>query len=205
MFPPILHGFILALGLILPLGAQNVFIFNQGANHRSIRKSLPVVITAGLCDTFLITVAVLGISVILLSFPALQLVIFLIGLVFLLYMAWSLWREKPQNTDEHRAMSPIKQITFAFSVSIFNPHAIMDTVGVIGTSAAAYEGPEKLIFTITTIFISWLWFIFLATAGKFVGKIDSTGKYIILLNKISSIIILIVAVIIMNNIIGLFQ
>lgn len=205
MMQPILHGFILALGLILPLGAQNVFIFNQGANHKSIRKSLPVIITAGLCDTFLITIAVLGISVVLLSFPALQLAVFLIGLAFLLYMAWSLWHEKPQNADEYNAMSPIKQISFAFSVSIFNPHAIMDTVGVIGTSAAAYEGTEKIIFTITAIFISWLWFLLLAIAGKFIGSIDSTGRYIVILNKISSLIILIVAAIILNNIIELLQ
>ena len=28
----LIHGLLLALGLILPLGAQNVFVFNQGAN-----------------------------------------------------------------------------------------------------------------------------------------------------------------------------
>jgi L-lysine exporter family protein LysE/ArgO len=27
----IFHGILLAFGLILPLGAQNVFVFNQGA------------------------------------------------------------------------------------------------------------------------------------------------------------------------------
>ncbi|MCD0801134.1 amino acid transporter, partial [Staphylococcus aureus] len=30
MLQPIVHGVLLALGLILPLGAQNVFVFNQG-------------------------------------------------------------------------------------------------------------------------------------------------------------------------------
>lgn len=34
MLQPIIHGFLLALGLILPLGAQNVFVFNQGANQK---------------------------------------------------------------------------------------------------------------------------------------------------------------------------
>ena len=32
MTQPIVHGILLALGLILPLGAQNVFVFNQEAN-----------------------------------------------------------------------------------------------------------------------------------------------------------------------------
>ena len=60
MLQPLAHGFLLALGLILPLGAQNVFVFNQGANHKSIYKTLPVIITAGLCDTFLIVLAEIG-------------------------------------------------------------------------------------------------------------------------------------------------
>lgn len=86
MLQSAVHGLLLALGLILPLGAQNVFVFNQGANHKSITKSLPVIITAGLCDTFLIVLAVIGISVILLSMPVLQITIYCIGLViFIIY------------------------------------------------------------------------------------------------------------------------
>ncbi len=54
MFSAILHGIILSAGLILPLGPQNIFIFIQGAMHQNIRKSLPAVITAAICDTILI-------------------------------------------------------------------------------------------------------------------------------------------------------
>ena len=50
MLQPLIHGLLLALGLILPLGAQNVFVFNQA--NQKISKALPVIITAGLCDTF---------------------------------------------------------------------------------------------------------------------------------------------------------
>ena len=67
MLQPLIHGLLLALGLILPLGAQNVFVFNQGANQKKISKALPVIITAGLCDTFLIVIAILGVSLILIS------------------------------------------------------------------------------------------------------------------------------------------
>lgn len=31
----LVHGIILAFGLIIPLGVQNIFIFNQGATHKS--------------------------------------------------------------------------------------------------------------------------------------------------------------------------
>lgn len=203
MLQPIIHGFLLALGLILPLGAQNVFVFNQGANHKKIIGALPVIITAGLSDTFLIVLAILGVSLILISLPILQMVIYIIGLIFLLYMAWSLWNEKPNNLKNYDSMSAKKQIGFALSVSLLNPHAIMDTIGVIGTSASVYSGTDKLLFSISTIVVSWLWFVLLAILGKLLGSIDKTGKYIILLNKFSSVIVIIVSLIIIKNIINL--
>ncbi|MDG0842787.1 LysE family transporter [Staphylococcus equorum] len=203
MFQPLAHGFLLALGLILPLGAQNVFVFNQSANHKSVYKAIPVIITAGLCDTFLIVLAVLGVSVILLSFPMLQVSIYCIGLVFLIYMAWSLWKAKSDELKRYRPMTAKKQIGFAVSVSLLNPHAIMDTIGVIGTSGAVYEGVDKVLFTISTVVISWIWFFFLAISGKMIGNIDKTGKYIMILNKVSAIIILVVAIMILKQLITL--
>ncbi|PTE69627.1 lysine transporter LysE [Staphylococcus devriesei] len=203
MLQATIHGILLALGLILPLGAQNVFVFNQGANQKKLTKALPVIITAGFCDTFLIVIAILGVSLILMSLPILQLIIYIIGFVFLLYMAWSLWKEQPSNVRDMAPMSTKKQIGFALSVSLLNPHAIMDTVGVIGTSASIYTGYEKIAFAIATISVSWFWFIFLAILGKLLGSIDKTGKYIIALNKFSSVIVFIVSLIILKNIVQL--
>lgn len=144
MLSAILHGFILSIGLILPLGAQNVFIFNQGANQSKYRYALPAILTAGLSDSLLISIAVIGISIIIMSMPILQAIIYAIGLIFLLYMAWTIWNEKPSMNNQVKAMSPMKQVSFALSVSLLNPHAILDTIGVIGSSAALYNGIEKL-------------------------------------------------------------
>lgn len=203
MLQPMIHGLFLALGLILPLGAQNVFVFNQGANQKQLIKTIPVIIAAGLCDTLLIVLAVLGVSVLLLSLPMLQIVIYCVGFIFLSYMAWSLWHEKPQTLERYQSMSARKQIGFAMSVSLLNPHAIMDTIGVIGTNAAIYEGVDKMVFTMTTIAVSWIWFIFLAIAGKVVGNIDKRGKYILILNKFSAVIIVIVALIILKQLLAI--
>ncbi|CDR20482.1 LysE/ArgO family amino acid transporter [Staphylococcus argenteus] len=203
MFSAILHGFILSIGLILPLGAQNVFIFNQGANQSKYRYALPAILTAGLSDSLLISIAVIGISIIIMSMPILQAIIYVIGLIFLLYMAWTIWNEKPSMNNQVKAMSPMKQVSFALSVSLLNPHAILDTIGVIGSSAALYNGIEKIAFTTTCISVSWLWFFLLAILGKFVGSIDKTGKLLLIINKISSVIIIIVALIILQKLLQL--
>ncbi|AKP77163.1 arginine exporter protein [Priestia megaterium Q3] len=36
MFTVVIHALLLAFGLILPLGVQNVFVFNQGAERMYI-------------------------------------------------------------------------------------------------------------------------------------------------------------------------
>lgn len=80
------HGVILAFGLILPLGVQNVFVFNQGATHRKFAHALPAVVTAGVCDTLLIALTEDGVSVIVLQFEWLKALMFIAGVLFLSYM-----------------------------------------------------------------------------------------------------------------------
>lgn len=78
----IIHGVVLAFGLILPLGAQNVFIFQQGAWQRHIWRALPAVISASVCDTLLIVSAVAGVSVIVRQVPIFETVMMAGGFYF---------------------------------------------------------------------------------------------------------------------------
>jgi L-lysine exporter family protein LysE/ArgO len=188
MIEPFIHGFILALGLILPLGVQNIFIFNQGALQPRYMNVLPVVITASLCDTLLISISVLGVSLLILSSFWIKLILVGGGAAFLVYMGWTTWNSKPnhQGSSDANKFSLKKQVLFAASVSLLNPHAIMDTVGVIGTSSLNYQGEGKVIFAVTCILVSWIWFFGLSLIGRFVGKVDKSGNFLLVLNKISA-------------------
>jgi L-lysine exporter family protein LysE/ArgO len=64
----------------------------------------------------------------------------------------------------------------------------MDTMGVIGTSSLSYSGAEKIIFMVVCILVSWLWFFGLSIVGRLIGNLDHSGKFILLLNKISAMI-----------------
>ncbi|WP_242272259.1 LysE/ArgO family amino acid transporter [Bacillus cereus group sp. BfR-BA-01310] len=190
MSEAIIHGIILAFGLIIPLGVQNVFVFNQGASQPNIWRAAPVVLTASICDTLLILIAVQGVSLVLLTFSWLTTTLYMIGFFFLMYMGWVIWKSNPSNDVQQEKSMPLKnQVLFAASVSLLNPHAILDTIGVIGTNSIQYIGSEKWAFTFATIIVSWIWFISLAMAGKFLKRLDSTGKTIIVLNKFSGLII----------------
>lgn len=195
MIQALIHGIILAFGLILPLGAQNVFVFNQGATQPRFIKALPVIITASICDTLLISLAVLGVSLIILTIEWLQVILFTVGIIFLSFMGWNIWNSKPSSIQEPgKRMSSKQQISFAASVSLLNPHAIMDTVGVIGTNSIQYTGAEKWVFSLACIAVSWIWFFGLALCGKMIGHLDTSGRILGLINKVSAIIIWGVAV-----------
>lgn len=193
---PLFHGMILALGLILPLGVQNVFVFNQGAIHKKFTHVLPAIITAGVCDTLLIYLAVAGVSIIVFSFEWLKILIFFAGFIFLVYMGWMMWKNTPEISanQEKNQFSARRQVTFAASVSLLNPHAIMDTIGVIGTSSLVYSGYDKWTFTIACIMVSWVWFFSLAISGRKIGQFDRSGKFLKRLNQVSAVIIWFMAI-----------
>ncbi|WP_242143053.1 MULTISPECIES: LysE/ArgO family amino acid transporter [unclassified Bacillus cereus group] len=185
----VIHGMILAFGLILPLGVQNVFVFSQGATQPRFIRALPATITAALCDTFLILLAVFGLSIIVLQFQWLRLSLMIVGILFLLYMGYVIWKSKPTTNESNKALSTRQQVIFALSVSLLNPHAILDTVGVIGTSALKYVGTEQIFFTMACITVSWIWFFGLTLAGTVIKNLDSTGSLMNIFNKCSALFI----------------
>lgn len=200
-----IHGFILAFGLILPLGVQNVFVFNQGALHKRFRGALPAVLTASICDTLLILLSVLGVSLVVLHSAAIKITLMTAGVLFLLFMGWTTWRQPARASGrESRAesFSRSRQIVFAASVSLLNPHAILDTVGVIGTSSLQYEGWDKAAFALACILVSWFWFLSLSLLGRTTGRIDPAGRMLTVINKLSALFMWGVALYIAISLLG---
>lgn len=190
-----LHGILLAFGLILPLGVQNIFVFNQGALQPRFRSVMPVVLTAAVCDTLLIAAAVGGISLVLLSVEWVTPIVYGAGILFLCIMGWKIWSATPgEGYREARLLSLKGQVGYALSVSLLNPHALLDTVGVIGTNSMQYTGAERWAFAAATAGVSWMWFLSLAAAGRVLGRLDSSGRVIRLLNTASALLIWAIAV-----------
>ena len=181
---------ILAIGLILPLGVQNLFVFTQGVTQPSLLRALPVVVTASMCDTILIVLAVQGVSLFIASFALLKVLFLGIGVFFLSYMGWLTWNNTLVTSYDkaEKIFTVRQQILFTVTVSLFNPHAILDTIGVIGTSAINYVGNEKILFTMACILISWCWFLLLAVIGWRVGRQKEFRQIFGLINKFSAVL-----------------
>ncbi|MFC5472291.1 LysE/ArgO family amino acid transporter [Cohnella suwonensis] len=189
MAPAFFHGFVLAIGLILPLGVQNFFVFSRGALGKRFSTVFPVVVTASLCDTLLILLAVYGVSLVVMSFIWVKTALLIAGLVFLVYMGFVTWKSKSdRQSADAGELGLARSIGFTAMISLLNPHAILDTVGVIGTSSMDYKGSVRIAYTAGCLLVSWLWFASLALAGRFIGMKDKNGRLLGSLNKVSAVV-----------------
>jgi L-lysine exporter family protein LysE/ArgO len=62
------------------------------------------------------------------------------------------------------------------AVSLLNPHAILDTVGVIGAAISAQPSAQRLAFGAGTATASWLWFLVLAVAAAALRRILTPAR-----------------------------
>ncbi|MCL6452571.1 MAG: LysE family transporter [Alicyclobacillus sp.] len=183
MIDAFVHGFLLSLGLILPIGMQNGFVLTQGSLHTRWRGSFPTVLTASLCDTLLTTVSVVLVGSLGAFLHSFRLVLGVIGVLFLLWMGASSLRRSVQSQTadaagpQTRVWTTRAQVTFAASTSLLNPHAWMDTIAVIGGTALLYPaGSARLAFTVACVLVSWLWFFGLSYVGHLAGMVLVRGR-----------------------------
>ncbi len=191
------HGFLLAFALILPLGPQNTFILTQGATQPKWRSVLPVVITAALSDTVLIALAIGGVSLVLLAIPALRTVLSIAGVLFLAYMGYKTWTAHAGTGGDVPSgeWTLSRKVRHSLSVSLLNPHAIMDTVVVIGGGAAIYTTmADRWSYALGVTFVSWIWFLGLSVAGRAIHRAARSTAAQRTLDRFSGLLMWLVAV-----------
>lgn len=186
-----LHGFLVAFALILPLGPQNMFVISQGTTHHHYRRTVPVVVTAALSDTILIAGAVLGVSVVLVAAPLLKEGLTALGVVFLVWMGWQSWRAPVRRAISDEAAMAYwtlkRRILQTVRASLLNPHAIMDTVVVIGSGAALYgRTTDRLAYALAAILVSWVWFFAIGLLGRAFGQLRNQEGAVKWINRISA-------------------
>ncbi len=195
-----LQGVLLGLGLILPLGPQNVFILSQGMAQQRLLNIVVAVLVASLADTTLILLAVGGVSVILLENIVLKYAMLTGGIVFLSHLAIKAWSKQPVvDLQGHAQVSVMKIIGSTLAISWLNPYALIDSFFTIGSASIVFNETEKLSFVLGCIGASWIWFILLGFAGIRLSEITLLRKYE---GKFSAIIMVACIVLLIR---GLFQ
>ena len=186
-------GVILSFGLIIPLGIQNTFVFNNGVASKKIFATFPVSIVASFCDAALIMFSVFGVTFILSFVQWLKPALLSIGICFLMYLAVVTWKSSDKLEDASVSRKWYKNLSVTIVVSLLNPHAILDTFFVIGSKSSQYVQHQKISFMVGCILIDLLWFLVLGVLGCCVGKSTSGAKIASVVKKVSSCIMAYIA------------
>lgn len=190
-----LGGLLLGLGLIMPIGPQNVFVVNQGLAV-GLPRALWAVLAAGCCDTLLIVAGVAGVSGLIATVPGVRPALLVFGAVFLTYLGVRSIRTAggqltvgAPDGPGMAAVSARQLIGRTASVSLLNPHAILDMVGVIGAAVIAQPAHTRLAFAAGTLSASWVWFLILAV-GAAQARRHLTPRAIAWFDRLSGAIML---------------
>jgi L-lysine exporter family protein LysE/ArgO len=154
-----LSGFLLGGSLIVAIGAQNAFVLRQGLKRQFV---LPVSLICALSDALLIAAGIAGLGTLVAqSGRALQIVTAGGALFLLGYGVRSFFRAlKPEamQAGEGRTERLGAALAACLAFTFLNPHVYLDTVLLIGSLSARYEGAARIAFGAGAAAASFVWF-----------------------------------------------
>ncbi|KKX34425.1 amino acid transporter [Rhizobiaceae bacterium LC148] len=167
-----LSGFALGASLIIAIGAQNAFILRQGL----IRSHVFVLcLICALSDALLIAAGVAGLGTLVSRSPMLIAVVTLGGAVFLASYAVMAFRRalKPAAmiSGAPESMGLKAAVLTCLAFTFLNPHVYLDTVVLLGSLSAAFEGVERLAYGIGAAISSFVWFFGLGYGARFLAPL----------------------------------
>jgi L-lysine exporter family protein LysE/ArgO len=168
------NGLMLGLSLIAALGPQNVFLIRQGA----LRKhALLSALICFFCDIILVCASVAGLHQLLETHPSLQIWLTGFGVAFLLYYGIKAFKQafKTKSTKairEEQSTSRLQIVMLALGFSLLNPHAIIDSLVIIGSGSSQFpDNPQAFLFGV--ISASFLWFTSLTFTTHYFAEVLS--------------------------------
>ena len=162
------NGLLVAIGLIMAIGAQNAFVLAQ-----SLRREhhLPVAALCIVCDALLVAAGVFGLASLLAQSPALLAIARWGGAAFLLWYGSQALLRAARPHALHAADSAPRSLRTvllaALAVTLLNPHVYLDTVVLIGSLGA--QQPEPGAYAAGAASASFLWFSTLALGAAWLA------------------------------------
>jgi L-lysine exporter family protein LysE/ArgO len=167
----LLLGFFTGLSLILAIGAQNIFVIEQGLKKQHI---FLVCLICSLSDLILIFVGIFLFHYFVQYFNSTIELIFNILLIgFLIHFIYSKIKIFNTNFTVQTNQSKISKYDIflkTLGFTYLNPHVYSDTVFILGNFSKNFLLNEKIIFGIGASIASFLFFFLLGYLSKFLSK-----------------------------------
>lgn len=166
-----LKGFLIALGLIAAIGAQNLHVLKQGLLGR---YAFTVAMVCCICDWILITLGVMGLGRTISQMPMASIALALVGALFLAWYSFLAVQKvmkgssKLEADEAEQGIPPSLKATLGLTLALtlLNPHVYLDTVVLLGSVAASVPAHLQMYFLLGAASASLVWFLSLALAAK---------------------------------------
>ena len=186
-------GFFTSLSLILAIGAQNIFVIEQGLKKQYI---FIVCFICSISDCFLIFVGIFLFYYFNQYFSIkIELIFNILLVLFLIYFIYSKIKLRIKKIDfnqDFRKTSLVSIIFKTLGFTYLNPHVYSDTVFFLGNFSKSFLLNDKIIFGIGASVASTLFFFSIGYASNYFSKYLNDKK---IWNTINWIIIFIMSVI----------
>ena len=167
----IILGFLTGLSLILAIGAQNIFVIEQGLKKKHI------FIVCFICSSSDLILIFLGIFLFhhFQSFfsPSVELILNLLLLLFLINFIWRKLKSinnKIFINENSGSNTLISTVLKTLGFTYLNPHVYSDTVFFLGNFSKDFLITQKYLFGIGASFSSFLFFFILGYLSKFLSN-----------------------------------
>ena len=164
-------GFLTSLSLILAIGAQNIFVIEQGLKKQFI---FLVCIICSISDLILIFAGIFLFHYFNQFFTeVIELILNVLLIIFLIYFIFSKIKSfnKPVRFELNlSSISKSNIIIKTLGFTYLNPHVYSDTVFFLGNFSKSFLFHEKIIFGIGASIASFLFFFLLGYLSVFFSK-----------------------------------
>jgi len=196
-------GFITGFSLILAIGAQNIFVIEQGIKKQFV---FIVCLICAVSDLLLIFTGIFLFEYFQNFFnQTIELIFNLLLLLFLLYFIISKFREKHKEINLNTEIVKIsfknvflKTIGFTY----LNPHVYSDTVFFLGNFSKNFELIDKIYFGLGASTASFIFFYLLGYASNYFSNFLNNKISWIIINWIIIFIMSLIAFYVLMEILG---
>jgi L-lysine exporter family protein LysE/ArgO len=177
MLEAALHGYAVAISLILAIGAQNAFVLRQGIRREHVAA---VVAVCAISDAMLIGAGVAGFGAMSQAVPWIGEAMRWAGVAFLLVYGALRFRAALRGGEalrpaEGAGASLGKVLATCLVLTWANPHVYLDTVVLIGSISAQYA-PHGLAFGLAAALGSLSFFAALGFGARLLAPLFATPQ-----------------------------
>ena len=164
-------GFLTGLSLILAIGAQNVFVIEQGLKKQYV---FIVCLICSVSDFLLIFLGIFLFQYLNHYFtPTIELVFNILLLIFLLHFIWVKIKTKVSETSfdvDNKTNNLPNIVVKTLGFTFLNPHVYSDTVFFLGNFSKNLSQMDKYYFGAGAAISSFLFFFIIGYLSKYFSK-----------------------------------